>query len=71
LPCRAPGRLWFRGLRAKKLQGDGVYVGEAMVLGTIKGSAFDGGNATLPPSAVAGKLWDLYRARTNVTVEIS
>jgi len=59
------------GLLAKKLQGDGVYVGEAMVLGTVKGTAFDGGQATLEPSVVAGKLWDLYRARADVTVEIA
>jgi NAD(P)-dependent dehydrogenase (short-subunit alcohol dehydrogenase family) len=60
------------GLLAKKLEPDGVYVGEAMVLGTIKGSAFDGGQPnTIPPSKVADKLWDLYRARARVTVEIA
>ena len=59
------------GVLAKKLQSDGIYVGEAMVLGSIKGAAFDNGNATIAPSTVAAKLWELYRARTNVVVEIS
>ena len=59
------------GLLAKKLQSDGVYVGEAMVLGSIKGAAFDNGTATIAASTVAAKLWDLNRARTNVVVEIS
>lgn len=59
------------GLLAKKLQPEGVYVGEAMVLGTVKGGAFDRGQPTLPASKVADKLWDLYRARAAVTVEIA
>jgi len=58
------------GLLAKKLQSDGIYVGEAMVLGTVK-AASDSGNGTIAPTAVAAKLWDLYRARTNVVGEIS
>ncbi|HVV53420.1 MAG TPA: SDR family NAD(P)-dependent oxidoreductase [Polyangia bacterium] len=58
------------GLLSKKLAPEGVYVGEAMVLGMVKGTAFDGGNATIEPATVAGKLWDLYRARTAVTAEI-
>ena len=35
------------------------------------GTAFDGRQATLAPGVVAGKLWDLYRARADVTVEIA
>ena len=34
------------GLLSQKLKADGVYVGEAMVLGMVKGTAFDSGNAT-------------------------
>ena len=59
------------GVLAKKLQSDGIYVGEAMVLGSIKGAAFDNGTATIAASTVAAKLWDLYRARTGVVVDIS
>ncbi len=58
------------GLLSQKLKADGVYVGEAMVLGIVKGTAFDRGNATIDPKTVAAKLWDLYRARDQVTAEI-
>jgi len=58
------------GLLSQKLKADGVYVGEAMVLGLVKGTAFDTGNATIDPKTVAAKLWDLYRARDQVTAEI-
>jgi NAD(P)-dependent dehydrogenase (short-subunit alcohol dehydrogenase family) len=58
------------GLFSQKLKGDGVYVGEAMVQGTVKGTAFDNGNATLDASTIAAKLWDLYQARNEVTARI-
>ncbi len=58
------------GMLSHRLKGDGVYVGEAMVLGTVKGTAWDQGQATIDPKAVAGKLWDLYRARGDVTAQI-
>ena len=58
------------GLLSQKLKADGVYVGEAMVLGLVKGTAFDRGNATIDPKTVAAKLWDLYRARDQVTAEV-
>lgn len=58
------------GLLSQKLKGDGVYVGEAMVQGTVKGTAFDSGNATLDASTIAAKLWDLYQARNEVTARI-
>jgi NADP-dependent 3-hydroxy acid dehydrogenase YdfG len=57
------------GVLAKKLQSDGIYVGEAMVLGAVKAAASGGG--TIAPSTVAAKLWDLYLARTDVVGEIS
>jgi NAD(P)-dependent dehydrogenase (short-subunit alcohol dehydrogenase family) len=59
------------GLLSQKLKADGVYVGEAMVLGTVKGTAFDSGSATIDPKTIADKLWQLYRARTEVTAQIS
>ncbi|HXU60178.1 MAG TPA: SDR family NAD(P)-dependent oxidoreductase [Polyangia bacterium] len=58
------------GMLSLKLKGDGVYVGQAMVLGTIKGTAWDQGNATIEGSTVAAKLWELSRARTEVTVKV-
>lgn len=58
------------GVLAAKLRDDGVFVGEVIVNGTIKGTAFDQGNANVDPSAVAAKFWDLYTSRnqTHVTV---
>jgi len=58
------------GLLSKKLKGDGIYVGEAMVLGTVKGTPWDQGQANVDAKTVAAKLWELHRARTEVTAEI-
>jgi short-subunit dehydrogenase len=58
------------GLLSSKLKGDGIYVGEAMVLGSVKGTAFDDGKATIEASSVANKLWELYRARGEVTAQV-
>ena len=52
------------GLLAESLRGDGVYVGEVMVVGTVKGTAFDSGHANLDPASIAAKFWELYAART-------
>jgi hypothetical protein len=57
------------GLLSEKLKADGVYVGEVMVLGTVKGTPWDMGNATLDGSTVANKFWELYQERKDVVVE--
>jgi len=58
------------GLLSKSLQADGVYVGEVVVTGLVKGTAFDSGNATLEPSTIAEKFWELFRARDALSVTI-
>jgi len=58
------------GLLSKALQGDGVYVGEVVVTGLVKGTAFDSGNATLEASLIADKFWELYRGRDVASVTI-
>jgi len=58
------------GLLSKSLHADGVYVGEVVVTGIVKGTAFDSGNATLEASTIAEKFWELYRARDVVSVAI-
>ena len=58
------------GLLSAKLKPENIYVGEVMVLGSIKGSVFDDGHATIESAAVAGKFWDLYQARGAATAEI-
>ena len=56
------------GLLAKRLEAKGVYVGEVVVLGMVKGTAFDSGNATLEASAIADKFWELYTKRAEASV---
>ncbi len=51
------------GLLAKKLEADGIYVGEIMIAGSIKGTPFDKGQATIEGKTVAEKYWELYTAR--------
>jgi NADP-dependent 3-hydroxy acid dehydrogenase YdfG len=58
------------GLLAQKLKSESVYVGEVVVLGAVKGTAFDPGNATIEPATVAAKFWELYRARSEVTAQV-
>lgn len=57
------------GLLAQRLKGDGVYVGEVMIYGTIKGTPTDSGNA-IDASIVAEKFWDLYQSRGEVRASV-
>jgi NADP-dependent 3-hydroxy acid dehydrogenase YdfG len=59
------------GLLHQRLSGEGVYVGEVVVLGTVKGTTFDGGHATLEASAIAERFWDLHQRRAEASVNIS
>jgi NADP-dependent 3-hydroxy acid dehydrogenase YdfG len=52
----------------QKLAGDGVYVGEIVVLGAVKGTAFDSGHATLEASDIAAKFWELHQRRVDATI---
>jgi short-subunit dehydrogenase len=58
------------GLLAQKLRPLGVYVGEVMVLASVKGSAWDDGKATLEASKVGDAFYDLFSSRTDVTRNI-
>jgi NAD(P)-dependent dehydrogenase (short-subunit alcohol dehydrogenase family) len=51
------------GLLAEKLKNDRIYVGQVMVMGAVKGTAFDSGQATLDPVKIAGQFWSLYTER--------
>jgi len=55
---------------AHKLPSEGVYIGEVMVLGSVKGTAFDNGTATLEARTIAQKFWDLYTAREDVHAQV-
>lgn len=58
------------GLLAQRLKGDGVYVGEVMVAGTIKGTAWQNENS-IEPSTVADTFWKLYQARGEIRARVS
>jgi len=59
------------GMLHLKLKPEGVYVGEVVVLGSVKGTAFDSGHATIEPSAVAEKFWQMYQAKSEMTANFS
>ena len=54
----------------KRLAAEGVYAGEVMVMGSVKGTAWDQGNATIEAAAVADTFWKLYRERKDVSVQV-
>jgi NADP-dependent 3-hydroxy acid dehydrogenase YdfG len=58
------------GLLAQRLKADGVYVGEVMVAGVIKGTAWANADA-IEPAVVADKFWELYQARGEVRARVS
>ncbi len=59
------------GLLHQKLESDGVYVGQVMVLSIVKGTAFDqGGTGTLEAKTIGEKFWEMYSARKDVTVTV-
>jgi NADP-dependent 3-hydroxy acid dehydrogenase YdfG len=51
------------GLLARRLEGDGVYVGEVMIAGAVKGTGFDSGGPAIDPARIAGEFWRLYQGR--------
>lgn len=57
------------GVLAKRLEREGVFVGEVVVLGLVKGTAFDQGNATLDPHAIAARFWELHGKRDQTSVK--
>jgi len=57
------------GLLGQRLKREGVYVGEVVIYGTVKGTPTGGDNA-IDPAIVAGKFWDLYKARGETRAEI-
>lgn len=56
------------GLLRERLGREDVYVGEVVVLGLVKGTAFDNGGATLEPSDIADKFYELFDKRAEWSV---
>jgi len=59
------------GLLSARLKGEGVYVGEVMVAGIVKGTAWDNGQGGIEGAAIADKFWKLYQARGAVRDRIA
>lgn len=51
-----------------QLAGEDVYVGEVVVLGVVKGTAFDAGNGTLDAADIASAFWTIHDARGPISV---
>jgi NAD(P)-dependent dehydrogenase (short-subunit alcohol dehydrogenase family) len=58
------------GLLAERLKGDGVYVGEVMVAGAVKGTAW-AGDTGIEASTIASQFWALYQARAEIRARVS
>lgn len=55
---------------AKRLESEGIYVGEVMVISPVKGTPWDDGTAKLAASDVAQKFWQLFERRTDTLAQI-
>ncbi|MEZ4454604.1 MAG: SDR family NAD(P)-dependent oxidoreductase [Nannocystaceae bacterium] len=54
------------GILHHKLKADGIYVGELVVTGAVRGTAFAQGGDGIDPAAIAGAFWQLYLDRSDV-----
>lgn len=59
------------GLLSERLKADGVFVGEVMVAGMVKGTPSDSGNATIAATAIADAFWKLYQGRGEIRARVS
>ena len=59
------------GLLSARLKDDGVYVGEVMVAGAVKGTPYASGGGGIESAAIADKFWALYQARGEIRAQIS
>ena len=59
------------GLLSEKLRADGITVGEVMILGLVKGTMWDTGNATIEARTIAGHFWEIYSKHESKVVTVS
>lgn len=64
------GKTKLVGILAEQLRADGIYVGQVMVAGAVKGTpwAREGG---IEASLIADAFWKLYEGRTEIAARIS
>jgi NAD(P)-dependent dehydrogenase (short-subunit alcohol dehydrogenase family) len=58
------------GLLSRRLKAEGVYVGEVMVAGGVKGTPFGGENG-IESARIADAFWNLSQARDEIRVRVS
>jgi NAD(P)-dependent dehydrogenase (short-subunit alcohol dehydrogenase family) len=59
------------GLLAQRLKSDGVYVGEVMIAGAVRGTASDTGGPAIEGARIANQFWALYQARGESYARVS
>jgi short-subunit dehydrogenase len=59
------------GLLRQKLRSDDITVGEVVVVGLVKGTVWDTGNATIEPSTISERFWEMYSRRESKVVTVS
>jgi len=59
------------GLLSERLKADGVYFGEVMVAGAVKGTAWANDGGAIEAATVAARFWDLYQARGETYARVS
>jgi NADP-dependent 3-hydroxy acid dehydrogenase YdfG len=57
------------GLLAQRFKGEGIFVGEIMVYGTIKGTP-SGDSTSIDPVVIAQEYWRLYQARNETRAAV-
>jgi NADP-dependent 3-hydroxy acid dehydrogenase YdfG len=57
------------GLLSERVKGDGVYVGEVTIYGTVKRASSSNGDG-VDPATVANKFWDLYTSRGELRARV-
>jgi NAD(P)-dependent dehydrogenase (short-subunit alcohol dehydrogenase family) len=59
------------GLLAARLKDDGIYFGQVMVAGAVKGTAWAGDSGGIEAATIANKFWELYQGRGESYARVS
>jgi len=59
------------GLLSEKLRADEITVGEVVVIGLVKGTVWDTGNANVDPRTVADMFWEIYSQHESRVITVS
>lgn len=57
------------GLLAQRLKGDGIYVGQVTIAGSIKDTPWES-SSSMDASVVADKFWELYQTRIEIRARL-